>query len=261
MNIGISTACLYPELLEDSLSMLLEKGIKTFEIFINTDSELKEQYLKELNTKIQINGAEVVSLHPFTCGIESMMFFTQYQPRVDDIMEYYRKYFNAMNILGAGIFVFHGNNALNQYEDAMYFERYLALYNLGKEYGITVAQENIARCSSGRLDFLLKMKSQLGKDAGFVLDLKQARRIGADPIEYLTRLGNSIVHIHYSDGDESNECMMFGNGKFNNTKFFDILRQNSFKGCIIEELYRENFKDVNQLSQNYNSLLTYARSM
>lgn len=49
-----------------------------------------------------------VSVHPFTCEIEQLMFFSEYERRINDILEYYKLYFQFMNIVGAKIFVFHG---------------------------------------------------------------------------------------------------------------------------------------------------------
>lgn len=251
MKIGISTACLYPELLENALKSILERGTNVLEIFINTHSELDKKYLKNLRAMSDSYGAEIVSLHPFTCGIEPMMFFTPYQRRFEDILEYYKLYFEAMNILGAGIFVFHGNNKQNTYPDDKYFERYLSLYNLGKQFGITVAHENVERCTGGHLSFLLKMYEALGDSAKFVLDLKQARRAGENPNDFIKTLRNSIIHIHYSDGGTDGECLKFGEGEFDNATFIDNLRQNNYKNSIILELYRENFIDADDLISNF----------
>lgn len=251
MKTGISTACLYPELLENALKSILERGVKALEIFVNTNSELDEKYLKNLKAMSDSYGAEIVSLHPFTCGIEPMMFFTPYQRRFEDILEYYKLYFEAMNILGAGIFVFHGNNKQNTYPDDKYFERYLSLYNLGKQFGITVAHENVERCTGGNLSFLSKMSETLGDSAKFVLDLKQARRAGENPNDFIKALKNNVIHIHYSDGGVNGECLKYGEGEFDNITFIDSLRQNNYKNSIILELYRENFIDVDDLISNF----------
>lgn len=42
MKAGVSTACLYPRLLEESVYDLAVNGINHIEIFVNTDSELKK---------------------------------------------------------------------------------------------------------------------------------------------------------------------------------------------------------------------------
>ena len=146
---------------------------------------------------------------------------------------------------------FHGNNKLNLYPDEKYFERYLTLYNTGKEFGVTVAHENVCRCSGGDLSFLLKMSEALGSSAKFVLDLKQSRRIGKNPNDFIKALKNRIIHIHYSDGSESGECVKFGKGKFDNSTFIDNLQQTEYTGTVILELYRNNFKDIDDLTNNF----------
>ena len=44
MNIGVSTACLYPEPLEEALYSLAVNGVSNVEIFVNTHSELKKSF-------------------------------------------------------------------------------------------------------------------------------------------------------------------------------------------------------------------------
>ena len=109
MKAGVSTACLYPKLLEESLYDLAVNGIDHVEIFVNTDSELKKSYVSGLAQTLKQFEVTCRSLHPYSCPIEPMMFFSVYERRVADALEYYKKYFQAMNILGADIFVFHGN--------------------------------------------------------------------------------------------------------------------------------------------------------
>ena len=48
MHCGISTACLYPMELERALPTLISMDFHLFEIFINTVSEMKPEYIKEL---------------------------------------------------------------------------------------------------------------------------------------------------------------------------------------------------------------------
>ncbi len=48
MEIGISSASLYPQLLEDSLQSIGEAGIKKTEIFLNTFSEMSDTFIEKL---------------------------------------------------------------------------------------------------------------------------------------------------------------------------------------------------------------------
>ena len=51
MALGISTACLYPMAMEDSLQTLIDSGFREFEIFINTYSEMEPEFLTMLEEK------------------------------------------------------------------------------------------------------------------------------------------------------------------------------------------------------------------
>ncbi len=247
---GISTACLYPKLLENALYELAIRNVDLVEIFFNTHSELEKGFVNQLKSIIDSHGMKVSSIHPYTCGIEPMMFFTQYDRRYLDILDYYKKYFEVMNLLDAKIFVFHGNKLQNPVSDELYFERYKGLYDLGKQYGITVAQENVSRCTSGDLDFLIRMSKALGDSAKFVFDTKQAVRKGYNPYEFLDKIGDKIVHIHLSDHSEKGDCQLIGLGNLEFDKFVNKLIDISFTGSIILELYCSGYKHINDLSEN-----------
>ena len=93
MKAGTSTACLYPELLEKALAELMENGIKTAEIFVNTHCEVMPEFTEMLADIISRNGAECAAYHPYTCPIEPMMFFSGYDRRVKDMLDYHKYYF------------------------------------------------------------------------------------------------------------------------------------------------------------------------
>ena len=135
LRAGVSTACLYPRVVEeDTMARLLHRFDMT-----------------------------CVSLHPFTCEIEPTMLFSNYPRRADDYLEYCRHYFSAMQQLGAKVFVLHGNKVpAASVNKEMYFERFRRLAELGDSYGVQVAQENVARCTSASLPFLLEMRDALG---------------------------------------------------------------------------------------------------
>ncbi len=251
---GISTATLYPMLTEDALLTLAKNNVNCVEIFANSHSEIETQFVKGLKKIIDEYRITVSSIHPYTCGIEPMMFFTQYQRRFLDILDYYKKYFEMMNILGANIFVFHGNKPQNIFPDEQYFEIYKALYDLGKSYGITVAQENVARCSCGNLDFATKMSNALGDDVRFVLDTKQCIRSGYTAYDFIDKIGEKIAHIHISDYNDKSDCMLVGKGNLNVDKFIKELKNSSFTGSIILELYSNGYKNINEVIENWTFL-------
>ena len=244
MKAGTSTACLYPELLEKALAELMENGIKTAEIFVNTHCEVMPEFTEILADIISRNGAECAAYHPYTCPIEPMMFFSGYDRRVKDMLDYHKYYFEAMNRLGARIFVLHGNMNVVAVNEDFYFEIFSELADAAASFGITVAQENVARCQSHSLDFMKHMSEALGNRAKFVLDIKQAVRAHEDPFEIARALGNRIIHVHMSDNNASSDCLAPGTGTFDIYGLLKELYLRGFDGAVITELYRNNFGSV-----------------
>ncbi len=254
MKAGVSTACLYPALLEDSLSDLVKNGIRNTEIFVNTHCELKPQFINMLKNILTAENSVCTALHPYTCPIEPMMLFSTYERRINDALDYCKYYFEAMNMLGAKVFVLHGNKSTIAVEDSLYFERFVILSEAAEKFGITVAQENVARCQSRSLSFLKKMSDSLGDRAKFVFDVKQAIRSDEDPFTVARTLGNKIIHVHISDSNTENDCMLLGKGGFDIKALLSLLGSEGFDGSVMLELYRSNFSDISELVESYNYL-------
>lgn len=254
MQAGISTASFYPFLIEDSIMHMAKNNIENIEIFFNTFSEIKKDYLKELSKIIKDNNQKVISIHPFTCGFEPFMLFTNYDRRLNDGLEFHKKYFEAMNILNAKYFVFHGDRKQGLIEDEESFERFAKLRDLGKEYNIVVAQENVERCRSGNLSYLKKMIKYLDNDVAIVFDNKQAFRSNITEEEFINAVGKNIVHMHISDRDENYECIALGNGNIDVKNILKQLKKVNFNGCIIIELYKERLNYLDEIYKSYKNL-------
>lgn len=254
---GISTASLYPLYTEKALKELAVRGVDVSEVFFNSSSELEVPFVKELKNIKDSYNIKIPSIHPFSCCAEPFMFFTQYERRFLDILDYYKKYFEAADILGAKYFVFHGNNIHNEFPEKLYFERYAKLVETGKSFGIDVLHENVVRCTGGDLEFDKRMVSYLGDTAQFVLDVKQAVRKGIDPFEFLSNLSTSIRHIHLSDHGSKGDCLLVGDGDFDFDLFVKKLVGIKYSGSIILEVYTNCYNNYNQLSEN----LKYIRNI
>ena len=113
LKAGVSTACLYPKVVEEALYDLAIGGVQHVEIFINTHSELHPTSLAHILRRFDMTCK---SLHPFTSELEPLMLFSGYERRLQDVLEYYKRYFSAMQTLGATVFVLHGNKGPIQAE-------------------------------------------------------------------------------------------------------------------------------------------------
>ncbi|MCQ4022618.1 MULTISPECIES: sugar phosphate isomerase/epimerase [unclassified Ruminococcus] len=254
MTAGVSTACLYPMETTDALKSLLQNGVKCVEIFFNTLSEIQKPYTTELLNVLNEYGAKVKSIHPFTSGYEPYLIFSDYEKRFRETLEFYKSYFSCAAYLGAEIVVLHGDRktSTNGISDELYFERFAQLARVAREYGVTLAQENVNAFRSQNPAFIRKMREYLGDEASFVFDIKQAVRSGNDPYEMCSAMGNMLVHVHINDNDNNNDCLLPGDGTMEYKRIFDVLKTNGYSGDFIVEVYRSNFSELSELIASYN---------
>ncbi len=260
MEFGLSTACLYPQETETTLAYYCKKQVEICELFINTYSELAPAYIDNLRRMCQDAGLRVVSVHPFTSGFEPFMMFTDYERRFEDFLELHRQYFEACATLGATVFVLHGDRRQSVCPDERYFQRYGRLRELGKRYGVRVAQENVVRCRSHSAEFIQAMRRALMDDVSFVLDIKQAVRTQQDVFAMIEAMGECLVHVHLSDHSERADCLPIGEGTLNISKLFSALGTVGFDGSVILELYRENFNEPDELFTSLSALKSIVQS-
>jgi len=254
MNFGISTACFYPQSLEKTIDVFGENNIKNIEIFFNTFSELKKDYVAEIKKTKEHYGQSVVAVHPFTCGFEPFMFFTDYDLRFKDGIDMYKSYFEVMNWLDCNIFVFHGDRKQGHLSNEIYFERFAKLRDIGKEFGVIVAQENVERCKSGNLIFLEEMLKYLDNDVAFVFDNKQALRSDVSVNEYLNICGKHIIHVHLSDNTNDRDCLPPFEGTLDISDLLSKLKQKGFDKTVMIEVYSESIKNETTFFENFNRL-------
>lgn len=261
MEFGLSTACLYPQLTEKTIEYYCSQNIEVCEIFFNTYSELEKGYIDSLRRMCKAAGMRVVSIHPFTSGFEPFMMFTDYPRRFEDFLEFHKLYFETCVKLGANVFVLHGDRKESLCPDDRYFERYHRLYELGKQYGVKVAQENVVRCRSNSIEFVKKMRKALDDEVYFVLDIKQAVRAGQDVFDMAQAMGKSLVHLHLSDHSDRGDCLPIGKGTLDIKRLFASLRKIGFDGSVILELYRENFNEAQELITSLFDLKSIVQSV
>lgn len=253
MALGISTACLYPMLVEKSLQTLIELGFRDFEIFVNTNSELEPEFLTMLETCLRTNDCRVKSLHPFTSGFESQLLFSDYERRFLDGAAFYERYFFAAQRLGAKIVVIHGDRTFEKsgLDDRQYYDRFGALSRVAAQYGVILAQENVNAFRSQDCGFIRRMKEYLKDDVKFVLDIKQAVRSGRDPYEMCQAMGENLVHVHINDNLPGRDCLLPGQGGMNYEKLRELLNKNRYHGDCVIEVYRHNFSQLSELTASF----------
>ncbi len=247
MEIGISSSCYYPALIEDSFKAVGRSGAKTAEIFFNSACELDNGYLRELCEIRDYYGIEVRSIHPFTSGFEPFMFFTGYKRRIHDSIEFYKRYFAAANALGAELIVLHGGKSKKPYTPELYAENYLKLHNAARKEGVFIAHENVNKFLCSDPHYMKSVADLVGDEFKAVLDIKQCRRTGHSEFEFINLLGNKIAQVHLSDGTSERDCLAPGAGEYDFEKLFNALKAHGYDNTAVIELYRDSFKDENDV--------------
>lgn len=249
MHCGISTACFYPGETAQALALLCGAGIRTTEIFLNTFSELRPEYLSRLKEILSASDTRAAALHPFSSMLETFFFASGYPNRLQDGLALYRRYFEICQALRIPRVVFHGDYVQTPFPFAQHCENYLLLRKTAREYGVELCQENVVRCKCGRPEYILQMREYTGDDVSFVLDIKQMRRAGVSLSEMAGAMRGRISHVHISDATPENDCVTPGKGDFPFEALFRELREANFSGEIIIELYRGGFSTLEELRE------------
>lgn len=250
IEIGASTANFYPDLTENALDTLLDLGFRTLEVFINTESELEPHYIQRMRERTDAAGARILSLHPYISGNEPFLLYSAYKRRFEDGKKLYARFFETAAILGAQYVVMHGDRLESVLPQEEAIDRFEELYDLGRTYGVILAQENVVRFRSSDNAYLRAMRDRLREKAHFVLDLKQALRSGHTLDAVMEAMGKHIVHVHVSDHNAAQDCLPPGLGDTDFGHLIDTLNTRQYNGALIVELYRQNFEKPQDLVES-----------
>lgn len=248
MKIGLSTGCFFPQSPVESLERAGRLGAQYVEVFFNTYSELEEDYILKLKSILEKYNMQAVSIHPFTSAIETFMFFSVYDYKLQDSIAMYEKYFKACNILGCKYIVFHGCFKRNSYMD---MQRYCKNLNLlsqkAREYSVYISQENVYKFKCGYIENIKEFARYADKDIKFTFDIKQAIKSRQSVYRILDLVGDRLSHVHLSDCTGRNHSLVPFEGSFDFDRFFDYLKQNTTAECAVVELYSNTVKSEEQL--------------
>ncbi len=251
---GVSSSCFYPLETEKSLEMVGKLGVKNTELFLNSFSEIEDSFINEFLRIKDKYGLNIVSLHPFQSFAESFYLFSNYERRWNDILPLYDRLFKMTSLLGADIFVFHGLKIPGTINDELYCKRFSHLIDMGSEYGVRVCHENVVKHRGESPEYLKMMRDNIGEKFKIVLDIKQARRAGYTPYDFLDKLSDSVVHIHISDKNDICDCVTPLKGDFDFKRFFDTAEATGYKGKYMIELYDWSYSDVQEIAEAYTKL-------
>ncbi len=247
MQLGISTACLYPLETAQALEKIQIKSIPCTEIFLNTFSELEDSYIKKLGDISCRSGLKITALHPFSSPLETFFFATHYATRLADGYEFYKKYFEVCTKLNIPRLVLHGMHKDLRYPFEKYCENIAKLRDIGREFNVELCQENVVRCKTGYVKYIKAMRKYLNDDISFVLDVKQMRRSNTQTRDMVEAMGSCVQYLHLSDCDSKNDCTLPCTGSFDFAELFECLDEANFSGDGVIELYSDSFTDLSEI--------------
>lgn len=255
MKIGISTSCLYPMHTEESFCEIASRGVELTEIFFNANCELEPSFIKELRDIKNQYGITVSSVHPTMSLAESFILFSNYDRRFCEGLEIYKRYGEIAAELGAKYVIMHGGKPNGTMDDYGYFDRFAKVSEMVRQNGATLLQENVVFFRAGNTDTLQQMSEYLGDNVNFCLDVKQSLRGGYSPYDVLRLLGKKIKHLHLSDNNSQNDCMLPLAGDFDFKNFLTEAKKCGYTGDAVIEVYRNAFGDAKELFDAHKRLI------
>ncbi len=253
MRCGVSTSCFFPEDTLRSLQKVVQIGSPVTEVFLNTFSEVEEDYVQALRREVRRSGIQVVAVHPFSSMLDGFFFASPYATRLQDGLRLFKRYFEVCQALGADKLNFHGDHDYSAkiFPDSRYVEHFGAIAALGREYGVTLCHENVSYCRLGNPEAVRGITPLLGEDAAFTLDIKQVQRHGGPSVQaMLDAMGKNIRHMHISDHDGTRDCLPPGTGHFDFKAMIRFLRETGYRGDLIIELYSDGFSSLDELAES-----------
>lgn len=250
MKIGISNASLYPVNTEEALKFLGENGVKVTEVFFNSPSELEEAFLKNLKSIAEYYDIEIATVHPCGSVGEPYFLFSDYIRRYKDSFEFYKKYYNALSILGGKAVVLHGDSLSGHISMEEYCERLLSMNEEAERYGATVCHENVNRYRAATPENVKQIRKLTNDRIKFTFDIKQAVRDGCGIDAMYEAMRGNIVNVHISDHTAEKDCLLPLKGDFDFGKLFKRLKADGYDGACLIEVYRNAYTHPLQIIES-----------
>ena len=78
--------------------------------------------------------------------------------------------------------------------------------------------------------------------------------IRTEAAKVFEELGDSIIHVHISDSSPQRDCLPVGQGEMDTLAFLQHLKQEGFSGAVLQELYRESYRQQSEVLEGYRRL-------
>ncbi len=255
MKIGVSTGSFFlKEYNENALSILNDLKVKNVEVFLTSYSEYKAEYVKLLNERK--GNLNVFSIHPNGTQFEPQLF-SGHQRQKEDAILILKDFLSAGQSLGAKYYSFHGQTRLKKMAKPINFENCSRNINIicdiAESYGIGISYETVEYCYFNYPDFFVNMRNLCPK-LNCVLDIKQIKITGQNYTDFLKVMEGRVSHVHVTGFNEQGLTCLPHNSTFDFETLFKRLQDASFDGCIMIEVYKNDYKEYAELKTSVDFL-------
>lgn len=238
MRVGLSTAAFYGRYeTEEAAAYMSGLDIDCAEAFLQTASEYTVDFAKTVRRNLR--GIPCTSVHPLGTNYENGMFSRSPRQR-SDAFDVFRRVLDAGCELGARCYVYHGRHSPQMRALPWDLEANAAVLRTmmdeAKARGMAIAWENVYWCQLTAPERVREAKAML-PDVRFTLDIKQAMKAGADPIEMARAMGDRLMNVHICDWREDGSLCLPGEGCFDFAALLDALDEAGYDGPVIIEPY------------------------
>lgn len=262
MELGISTASYFNKLFtEDAVVDIAAHGVSLAEVFLNSTSEYAEDFIDLLCRRLEESKLKVYSVHPMSSAFEPQLFSIHPRQR-EDAWALYERILSIGKRMGASCYVMHGAAHLSGAAKNLQMERIAPIFSdlagLARDYGLTLALENVSWCVFCRPDFGKELSARLKKGAiKYTLDVKQALRAGCDPLDFVEAVGEDVVNLHLCDAVRTPggiKPAMPGKGAYDFARLFSRLREKAYSGPAFIEVYSDMYQSIPELYESYEAM-------
>ena len=251
MQIGVSTASLFMRAdTKGSLKILNDLGVKVTEIFLETFSEYKAEYIASL--KECLGDIQVHSLHTVTTQFEPQLF-SLLKPQKDDAYVFMDEILRGAQAINAKNYTLHGKARVKKYARLEDFDAYVPLFNeltdRAEERGVEICLENVEWCFYSYPGWFSNIKDRCPK-LKTCFDIKQARISGFKAEDYVKEMAGRINTVHLSDVDENGKMCLPGRGVTDFKKLFASLSDAGFDGNMLIEVYTGDYGETDELKRS-----------
>lgn len=269
MNVGISTACFFGRVYnEAALREIGRLGVREAEIFFSAQMEYRPPFVRELVRICEAEDIRMVSVHALPTQFEPQLF-SSHGRQYEEALGVFDQVLDAANMLGAGIYVFHGPVHLKiakklKLDMGFAGDRVSVLAERAKARGVALCYENVHWCWYNMPGFSRELSARVDSDnLFFTLDMKQAAQSGYSVFDYMDDMGGRMKHVHICDYRKHPENGVLPCLPFEGETDWETVRQRladmRYEGVLMLEVYANDYTGYAGLQDCYERVGAFFR--